>query len=376
MEFFCRFGNNSCMKRKEYVFKMANLIRNRVLYHAPIKYTGDVDFQRIINRGIDLSLPIFVFEKEMKKEMLLSFIEAQKQTRFNLIIDRCDRVAMKKIKNCFWIEGELLQQLKKLDINYKSTSPYKIHQEEDFIKVQGEKIAFAEKDFMMDYKGMSGKVLCKIKKYLLSGLCMQIDVINTSNSIEDFSFEYNQNLPHGYYSFELLKKGVKIGNLITNEEMFLNINTQPQFSNFSCVDGVESSAFAKINFCIIKRLAPFEKRSFFINFGKHEFSLNNQSEMEYFYALSQKKNMEIFDVKIESKNKFFERSFNRYLPQKIWQSWLDGKRDENSEDEYNLIKNSIVRKEKNKYIFLKNSYPITSISCFDGNAYKKIEECL
>lgn len=360
------------MKKKEYVFKMANLIKNRVMYHAPIEYTGNVDFERIARRGIDLSLPIFVFEKDMSNELLLSFIEAQKQVRFNLIIDRCDRTCLKKIHNCFWVEGELLKHIKKLDINYKTNSRYKLEKIEDFLKIFDQEVYLEEKDFHLEGNIVKEGIIISAKKYLLSGECLEINVVNTNKQAKEISLEYNKNLPHGYYCFEKKKKSIKITSLMTNEEIYLNLNVEPTFSNFSCVTGVESSAFAKVNFKIKEELKAYEKRSYFINFGKNLFTLKNQQEMDFFYFLSQKKNCETFDIKIESDNKFFERSFNRYLPQKIWKAWIDGKQDLESENEYVNIKNSIVIKEKKGYKLLKSNYPITTIYGYDGKSYKKI----
>lgn len=360
------------MKKKEYIFKMANLIKNRVMYHAPIEFTGNVDFERIARRGIDLSLPIFVFEKDMSSELLLSFIEAQKQVRFNLIIDRCDRACLKKIHNCFWVEGELLKQIKKLDINYKANSRYKLGRIGDFLKIFDREILLDEKEFCLEGSIVVDGVVISVKKYLLSGECLEINVVNTNKQVKSVNFEYNKNLPHGYYYFEKKKKSIKITSLMTNEEMYLNLNVEPTSSNFSCVDGVESSAFAKINFKIEEELKACEKRSYFVNFGKNLFTLKNQQEMDFFYFLSQKKNCETFDIKIESTNKFFERSFNRYLPQKIWKAWVDGGQDLESENEYINIKNSIVIKEKKGYKLLKSTYPITTIYGYDGKSYKKI----
>ena len=53
---------------------------------------------------------------------------------------------------------------------------------------------------------------------------------------------------------------------------------------------------------------------------------------------------EIFDIKINSKNKKFDGIFNRYLPQKIWLSWLKNDIDEESENFYLKTKQSLLKK--------------------------------
>ena len=55
------------MKRKEYIQKMAMLIKNRVLFHAPIVFDDEVDFELLDAVGIDKNLPIFKFQKNMTK---------------------------------------------------------------------------------------------------------------------------------------------------------------------------------------------------------------------------------------------------------------------------------------------------------------------
>ena len=57
------------MKRKEYIQKMAMLIKNRVLFHAPIVFDDEVDFELLEAVGIDKNLPIFKFQKNMTKNL-------------------------------------------------------------------------------------------------------------------------------------------------------------------------------------------------------------------------------------------------------------------------------------------------------------------
>ena len=94
--------------------------------------------------------------------------------------------------------------------------------------------------------------------------------------------------------------------------------------------------------------------------------------MEYYFELAQRKNFEIFDLKVTSDNKYFERRFNSILPKKIWKAWLDGRRDIESENKYLDIKNNIlVRKGKKNFLPI-NSYKINEVLSFNGKTYKKI----
>ena len=360
------------MTKKDYIFNMSNLIKNRAIYHAPVSYNGDVDFEKIMAKGVDLSLPVFIMEKPLKKLIIKSFIKAQKEVDFNLILREKNKKIMKKIKRCFVIKREEIPSLDKLNINYKTCSKYNKVEQGNYIKL-GEVIKdFEEKLFYLEKKDLFDEVYFIVKKYLLNGENIQIEVTNTSNKTKIFEIEYNHDLERGYYNFQKIKNGLKITNLFNNKEIFFNASFGRLEERYSCIDGVENSTFARINFKANVMLKPFEKRVFFLNLGNKNFNLANISEMNYYFELSQKKNFEIFDTKIISENKFFERNFNKILPVKIWRAWLEGKRDMESENQYSKIKNNIILNNKKKPIFQNNSYKISEIFLYNGNEYKKI----
>lgn len=360
------------MKKKEYVFKMSNLIKNRVYYHAPISYKGDVDFEKILDKGIDLSYPVFIMEKPFKKELIASFLEAQKFVEFNLIIREKNKSIQKKIKRCYVVKQSEIPSLDKLNINYKSYSKYNKVEDENYIKIDGNKIDFEQKLFYLEQKGLSEEVFFNIKKYVLNGESIQIELTNTSKMPKSVEFEYNHVLERGYYSFEKEKDCLKITNLLNNSEIYLNANFGKINENYSCIDGLENSTFARINLKSKICLKGFEKKTFFLNLGEKKFMLKNLTEINECFRMSQKKNFEIFNVKIESDNKFFERSFNRVLPNKIWNTWLNGQRDLDSEDKYLAMKNNILLKNGKRLILGRNSYHLSNVFAYNGKDYIKI----
>ena len=360
------------MTKREYIFKMSNLIKNRVYYHAPIAYKGDVDFDKIMGKGIDLSYPVFIMEKPFKKELIKAFLVAQKFTDFNLIIREKNKKVQKKFKRCYVVRQSEIPSLDKLNINYKSYSTYNKIEENNYIKIEDQEISFEQKLFYLEQKGILNDIFFNIKKYVLSGESIQLELANTTKEVKEINFEYNHNLERGYYSFDEEKEGIRIVNLLNNQELFLNANFGKINENYSCIDGLENSTFARINLKSKIRLKPLEKRAFFLNLGAKKFILKNLTEINNLFKLAQKKNFEIFDVKVESKNKFFEQNFNRTLPNRIWNAWLNGKRDLDSEDKYLSLKNNILLKKENAFVLGRNSYDLCSVFAYNGKEYVKV----
>lgn len=360
------------MTKKEYVFKMSNLIKNRVFYHAPISFKGDVEFDKILAKGIDLSFPVFIMEKPFKKELIKAFLEAEKFADFNLIIRERNKSIQKKFKRCYVVRQSEIPSLDKLNINYKTFSSYNKVEDENYIKIGDEFINFEQKLFYLEQKKVVDDIFFSIKKYVLNGESIQIELTNTTKQEKIINFEYNHVLERGYYSFDKERGYLKIVNLFNNKELYLNANFGKVSENFSCVDGLENSTFARINLKAKILLKPMEKRNFFMNLGEKRFLLKNLSEINEYFNISQQKNFEVFNVKVESDNKFFERNFNRTLPNKIWNAWLNGVRDLDSENKYLNLKENILIKNGKRFILGRNSYGISNIFAFNGKDYVKI----
>jgi len=353
---------------------MTNLIKNRVKYHAPINFYDDVDFEKIMSLGIDLSLPVFIMEKPFNSVLLTAFYEAQKEVDFNLILNKKNKKVQRKIKHCYVLNPNEIKVIEKLNINYKSYSNYYKVEKGNFLRVGKIIEDFDEKDFFLEKKDFVDGIFVVVKKFLISGENYMIEMSNCSNVKRQIEIEYNHELKRGYYIFEKLRSGVKIIDLYSREKQFFNANFGKFEESYSCIDGLENSTFARINAKTKIELKPFEKKCFFINFGKQCFSLKNQNDMNFLFNLSKLKNYEIFDIKVTSKDKVFENKFNNVLPLKIWRAWLSGERDVESENTYVDLKNQIVFKKKRKVVLLKNDFKIEDVLIYNGKYYKKIAE--
>ena len=73
------------MNRKENIENVARIIVNRVRYHAPILFDGDVNFEILEDFGIDTSKPIFKFENELSKPLMKAFSLAKQKVNFNFV---------------------------------------------------------------------------------------------------------------------------------------------------------------------------------------------------------------------------------------------------------------------------------------------------
>lgn len=366
-----KVGKNLGMNRKEYVFALANLIKNRVRYHAPFCLKEDVDFEKISRSGIDLSKPIFIFEKKLKKGMYKAFSLAKKQANFNLFLKQKSRLL--KLKDTFLIDEKWDFNLESLDINYKTNSQYFSVEKGNYLKIFEKIENFEQNEFFQESKNTFESIYLKTRRFLLNGENLLVEMINTGACEKVVEVEFNKDLGRGYFSFMKTKSGVSISNLFKDQKLFFNCNFGKHDLDFSCIDGVEHSSFARINMKAKVLLKPFRKKSFFINIGSSCFNLTNKSEMEYFFSLAKQKHFEIFDVKISSENKFFERNFNEILPFKIWNKWILGERDCEVENEYLSYKNSIVLKDKKRFFLQKNDFGINDVFVYQNKNFKKLD---
>lgn len=350
---------------------MTNLILNRVNYHAPINYDGDIPYKEIIKKGIDLSLPVFIMKKPLIKALETAFKKAKNQKEFNLILTNKNRRLL-KLKNCFCVEDVEKLSLEKLDVNYKTNSKYVLVEKGDYVKV-GEKLDFKHDDFCNIAKTTNNDVLILSKQFILNGENIIIELVNTKKENKVVEIEVNRELKKGCYSFSKNRNSLKIQNLFTNENLFFNFNFGKIKERFSCLDGVENCNFSRVNFQGKIQLKPFEKKVVFLNFGKDKIILSDRKEIEGFFQHSKTSLQKIFNVKIESENKFFERFFNEVLPCKIWNTWLKGERDLKSENEYLKIKENVILKKNRNMIFPKNKYNILKVFLFENNKFKKID---
>ena len=359
------------MKKKDYIFNLKNLIKNRVLFHAP-QGEDEPKFNDVLDLGIDLNYPVFIMEKPLKKRVVEAFLQAGKEVEFNLILKEENKTLLSNLERCYVLSEDKIDLLKEFNINYKAISNYVPDQEKDFLKLNDKALVFKENLFYFESQGYYNAIYYKVKKFLLNGENYIIELTNTSGKTADFRASYLKNLPKGYYRFLTTKNGLKMSNLTSTEDLFLNTNLKNCYKFCSCLDGVDHSNCCRVEVDAKLTVKGYQKRVLFINFGEKEFDLKSFSQMQDYFNLSQRKNQEVFGLKIVSKNKVFERYFNQILPEKIWGSWLNGTRDEVCEKEYKRIRDNIVSSDGKSVVFRPNSYNISQISLFDGKKFKKI----
>ena len=340
------------MTKKEYIEKLKNLIVNRVKFHAPKLVDDRVDFDLLAVVGIDRQLPIFKFDKPLDKIFYHAFFEAKKEVPFNLILTEEPLVGEKKVKglaNTFvMFEAEmgssLLASIEKLNINYRSNTSFKSEIEEDYMKINDRKIELEYIPYYLHKKGSDNNIIFEIKEFLLNGKNFLLSFTNPYKSKKSVRFEINVTLPKGYYFFKNDGNAVEIESLTSGDKAYFNYNLKGAKFSFSCIGGLESSTHACINLSFQTELLPLEQKRFYFNYGENKYLFLSAKQAKDFFDLSQNKMDEIFDIKINSKNKKFDGIFNRYLPQKIWLSWLKNDIDEESENFYLKTKQSLLKK--------------------------------
>lgn len=368
------------MKKKEYIEKMANLIINRVRFHAPIVYDKEVDFEILEVIGIDTSLPIFKYDKSINAVMLDAFKRAQAEVNFNIIATNEPSVSEKKLKalkNFIYIREEelgysLLASINALNINYKSNTEFDKEIEENYIKVNDEIVNLNYKNYYLHKKAISDGVVYEIREFLLNGRNFILNFSNGSNEKRIASFEINIVLPRGYYRFKRETNAIKIENLCSHDTAYFNFVSKNAKFSFSTISGVESSTHACLNMKMNISLNAKEQKRFYFNFGENKYCFTSPKDAERFFEISQEKMSEIFDIKVLTRNKQFDEEFNVYMPQKIWLSWLNLTIDEENEKNYLKTKNTIINKTENGLKINENFKGLKQVQIYLNSGYKRV----
>ena len=72
------------MTKKEYLWKIENLIINRVKYHSPNAQSDNINFELLDAIGIDTTYPIFIYKKPLDKVFYQAFFNVKKSIDFNI----------------------------------------------------------------------------------------------------------------------------------------------------------------------------------------------------------------------------------------------------------------------------------------------------
>lgn len=352
------------MRKKDYIFNMTNLIVNRVRFHAP-EHAENVDLKRLVAMGIDLTKPVFFYSRPLSRIMSKCFYYAQKKVEFNLVFPTHQPYSH-RLNHIISNDADL----KKLNINYRSKSPFLQSKKGKYISINGEKIDRKLQNYFADGFVEKDGVNCFVRECVLSGRNIFLQFLNTTSQEKTIEFEINLPLKRGYYSFQKLSHAIKVTRLFSGEREFFNYSSGDNFT-FSCVDGVENCTFASINLCCSLKLKAYQRKHFFYNFGREKFTLNSMEEIEMFFEQSQKKAYEIFDVKIDSKIKNNDCRLNYILPEKIYGAWLDGQSDIDSEEEYINLKKRFILKANGDYV-LNETDKINSLKIFNGTIFREV----
>ena len=361
------------MTRKENIENMARIIANRVRYHAPVVYDEDIDTSILEDFGIDISIPVFKFEKEMTKPLMKAFALARKLQNFNLVTTQRTKCPFALFLPVETVNLRLMQMVNKLNINYKSVSEYKPNFEIDYLKINGKLLNLAYNDFCLEkHESMDG-VLVRQRLFVCSGESTIIELTNSNPYESEITIDFNRNLEKGNYLFKKQRGSICAKNLFTQEACYLNTNLPLSDIFFSSVDGVETSCFACIRFSRKISLKPYQKRVVFINFGQKQFRLTMQKDMELLFDLAKKKCYENFDMRVFSVDKQYDEKMNEVLPRDIWLAWLNGERDREKEAVYVLEKEKVFSRRDGKVVFNSYGYEnLREVDIYDGKEFREI----
>ncbi len=375
-------GNNSAMKKKDYIEKAKNTILNRVRFHAPVVYDGRVDKRVLFENGVDVDKPIFKFDKALNKHLLKAFELAQQEEEFNLLLSLSSLGKMKEsmikpLKNCTLYSSQassarFLEMINKLNINYQSASNYNLVFKDKFFKFNGQILNPKFDDFELKQTLVFDDILCEYHEFVLNGNNHYVNLSNNLNVPKKVELELNIPLAKGYYYFKRQDRHILIENLLTKEKLFLNFVCKNAKFSFSNVDGLENSVFCCINIKVTINLQPNKTEFVFFNLGNSKIALKYRRQIETFFDLSKQQCCEIFNVRVKTKEAKFDQFFNLNLPKKIWMNWLNGEVDAEKEEKYLALKRLFIKGKEQLSFVPFEKIGLKELGIFNGEYYKKI----
>ena len=370
------------MTKKEYIEKAKQTILNRVKFHAPIMYDSEIDRTKLFESGIDISKPLFKFERPLNKLLLKAFEEAQKESEFNLVmplsvLGRKRESFARKLRNCVFYSDDssasFLESINKLNINYATSSSYDLKYKDKFFEFNGEVLNPNYDNFCLKQIGCFGDVFVQYREFVLNGNNVWVKLFNNSKKMQKIDSEINIPLQKGYYFFKKQRGYIQIENVLNGQKRFLNYVCKNAVFSFSNVNGLSNSLFCCINVKFSFFLKPGEHKNIFFNFGEQRFFKRGKFDIfEDLFDLSRKLCCQIFNLRIKTKNPKFDFYFNKILPQKIWTNWINEKFDKVAEEKYLTLKRLFLR-GKDKILFVPfREIGVRELGVFNGLYYKKI----
>lgn len=385
------------MKKREYIEKAKQTILNRVKFHAPKVFSDDIDQEILKMNGVDVSKPIFKFDKILTKPLAKAFRQAKREQDFNLILPEGEH---EKFDDAIFYDNKsskrFLEMVNKLNINYSACSNYNPVFKDQYFKINNTILNPHFEDFALVCVSNVDDVFVQYKEFVLNGSNFYIHLqrkdkkINSNEKViklenlqaesekrrQNFGekmkvcLELNIPLEKGYYFFKKLPRCVEIHNLVTREKFYLNFVSKNAKFNFSNVDGLENSTFCCVNVKI--ELLLEDEEYVFFNFGSEKFVPKSEKEIKNLYKSAYQKCCEIFNLQIKTKMPKFDYYFNKILPQKIWINWLNKKFDYDLEEKYLNYKKLFVRGDKNISFVNFKEIGLRELGIFNGEYYKKI----
>ncbi len=370
------------MKKKEYIQTAVDVILNRICFHAPVVYDDDIDKTMLFVHGVDISKPIFKFDKILNKNLFKAFKIASKEKEFNLLIssDSLGKVKEKELKtlknvvlyNKNTSSLSFVEAINKLNINYPSSSNYNLVFKDKFFKINNQMLNPHYEEFALRQVCVVDNFFVDYSEFVLNGSNFFVKFQNKSEDSKRIELELNIPLKKGYYFFKRMTRCVMIENLVTGEKMFLNHICRNAKFSFSEVDGLENSVYCCVNVKVSLLMKGGEEGFVFFNFGEEKLMPKGLREVENLKGLSRKKSCEIFNLQVKTKNVQFDQFFNKTLPQRIWVNWLNGEVDSALEEKYLTYKRLFI-KGTNELSFVNfKEIGLKELGIFNGEYYKKI----
>ena len=370
------------MKKSEYILKIKDAILKRVRFHAPVCFDGEINKNVLSFNGVNLNFPIFKYDKKLDNNILKAFKLALNEEKFNLLVpievlDAKTEKFLEKMENCALYSEksspfDFVSMINKLNINYAVKSNYDIKFKDKFFCINDYVVNPIYNEFCLHKSEEIFGVDFSYDEFILNGNNIYVKLKNIQKEENKICINFNLPLKKGYYVFKRRGSAIYIQNLLSGEKKIFSYVCKNAKFSFSCIDGIENSCFATINVKAIIPLKPNEEKVVFFLLSDKKLPLKNKNDFEKLKEISIKKNMEIFDLRVKTKNVKFDQFFNNTLPKKIWLNWNMEKVDNSLIEKYSTLRRLFIKgKDKIDFVPFKE-IGLKELGIFNGEYYKKI----
>ena len=370
------------MKRSEYISRIKDAILNRVRFHAPVCFDGEINKNVLKFNGVNLNYPIFKYDKKIDSSIIKAFKLALSEEKFNLLIpiEKLDAKSEKllgKMENCVLYSEKssplnFVSMINKLNINYSVKSDYGVKFTDKFFSINDYIVNPIYSEFCLHKTEDIFGIYLSYDEFILNGNNIYVLLKNIQKEEKKISINLNIPLKKGYYYFKKKGNAIYVQNLLTGEKKIFSYVCKNAKFSFSCIDGIENSCFATINVRANLSLNPNEEKVLFFLLSNKKMPLKNKRDFEKLKAISIRKNMEVFDLRVKTKNVEFDQFFNNSLPKKIWLNWNMEKNNNSLVEKYITLRRLFIKgKDKIDFVPFKE-IGLKELGIFNGEYYKKI----